>query len=594
MKKRMKSLIALGLSIFMLAGCGNSTTKQSESKSESQTVENSDMTLQQQETQVEESKYPEYLNLESARPIVKEDEEITLKVAVVRASVAETPVDEVWFAKFVEEKLNVNLEIEWLTSANVSERKTLMLAANDMPDIFINVLNDKEVVQYGVQNGQLMAISDYLSEELTPNILAQQEKYAPYMSAYKMSDGKMYTLPSIGTTGRFGDGNTLGTYCVFINREYLRAAGIEELPATVDEYVEMLRKFKTLDPKQFGVDEIYPLLTNTSWNDRIYIMNSYGWACVTGLEFTWPCWDTVKNQITIPVFEEERFADFVTLYHTLYKEGLLHPDYFSLNNQAVRALEVANAGGVNCDFAPSSFGGAASDYVYPKPLTSKWNDTPVATATNIVRSGRIHVSASTEYPEVCLRLLDYLCSDEGIVYYANSCPAGSEDTLGIIGGYNFDENGNFYYEDVKSGKYSDNYNYKCNAINLTPSTVLSDGDTAVLAQKLMGIENPGYPEWDLTNDVVYLNNYLRACAVEGHLVNSISLNILSDLGDDQDEYSDLKTVLDTYISGEFAKFVVGQRDLSELPDFFNEIKQMGGDRYSEIVLNAYKDYNHIP
>lgn len=590
MKKRMKSLIALGLSIFMLAGCGNSVTKQSESK----TVESTEVITQQQETQMEESKYPEYLNLESARPIVKEGEEITLKVAVARATIAESPVNEVWFAKFLEEKLNVNLEIEWVTSENSKERKTLMLATGDMPDIFINLLNNSDVVQYGVENGQLMAISDYVDEELTPNILAQWDKYAAYMETYKMSDGKIYTLPSISTTDRFGYGASLPIYNAFINRDYLKAAEIEELPETVDEFVDMLRKFKTLDPKQFGVDEIYPMLAVNGFQDRIYLMNAYGWGNVTGVEFTWPCWDTVENRIVIPCFQEEKFADFITLYHTLYSEGLLHPDYFSLDKQAVRALEATNAGGVNCDYAVSLWGGADSDFVFALPLASKWSETPVATANYAAREGRIHVSASTEYPEVCLRLLDYLCSDEGTVYYSYGCPAGSEDTLGIIKGYQIDNKvGDVIYEEVTSGKYPDNYNYTSNAISLTPSTVLSDGDVFLLAQKLAGIEKPEYGEMDLTHDVTYLNVYLKGTAVQGHLVNPISLHVLSGLGDVQGEYSDLKTVLDTYIKGEFAKFVVGQRDLSELPNFFKELKEMGGERYSEIVLNAYKDYKHV-
>lgn len=590
MKKRMKSLIALCLSIFMLAGCGNNVTKQSESK----TVESADVVTQQQETQMEDSKYPEYLNLESARPIVKEGEEITLKVAVVRASVAETPVNEVWFAKFVEEKLNVNLEIEWVTAASQKERKTLMLATGDMPDIFINVLDNNDVMQYGVENGQLMAISDYVDEELTPNILAQWDKYAEYMETYKMADGKIYTLPSINTIDRFGYGASLPMYGAYVNKDYLKAAEIEELPETVDEFVDMLRKFKTLDPKQFGVDEIYPMLAHNDWLDRIYLMNAYGWGNVTGLEFTWPCWDAVENRIAIPCFQEERFADFITLYHTLYSEGLIHPDYFSLDKQAVRALEGANAGGVNCDSAVSLFGGANSDFVFALPLSSKWSENPVATSAYAAREGRIHISSSTEYPELCLRLLDYLCTDEGIVYYSKGCPAGSEDSLGIINGYQIDEKaGKVIYEEVTSGKYKDSYAFTSNAVCLTPSSVLSDGDVYLLAQKVAGIENPEYNEMDLTDDNTYLNVYLRGTAVQEHLVRPISLHVLSGLGDAQGEFSDLKTVLDTYITGEFAKFVVGQRDLSELPDFFKELKAMGGERYSEIVLNAYKDYKHV-
>ena len=40
-------------------------------------------------------------------------------------------------------------------------------------------------------------------------------------------------------------------------------------------------------------------------------------------------------------------------------------------------------------------------------------------------------------------------------------------------------------------------------------------------------------------------------------------------------YTDLKTVIKNYVNTETAKFVVGQRSLDELSDFFDELKNMG-------------------
>lgn len=55
-------------------------------------------------------------------------------------------------------------------------------------------------------------------------------------------------------------------------------------------------------------------------------------------------------------------------------------------------------------------------------------------------------------------------------------------------------------------------------------------------------------------------------------------------------YTDLKTVIKNYVNTETAKFVVGQRSLDELSDFFDELKNMGIEEYIEICKDVYADY----
>ena len=55
-------------------------------------------------------------------------------------------------------------------------------------------------------------------------------------------------------------------------------------------------------------------------------------------------------------------------------------------------------------------------------------------------------------------------------------------------------------------------------------------------------------------------------------------------------YTDLYTVLNDHLTTEFAKFVVGQRSLDELPKFFEELKAMGLDEYVQMVNDAYTDF----
>ena len=56
-------------------------------------------------------------------------------------------------------------------------------------------------------------------------------------------------------------------------------------------------------------------------------------------------------------------------------------------------------------------------------------------------------------------------------------------------------------------------------------------------------------------------------------------------------YTDLKTVIKNYVDAETAKFVVGQRSLDELENFFTELADLGVDEYVSICEEAYADYN---
>ena len=54
--------------------------------------------------------------------------------------------------------------------------------------------------------------------------------------------------------------------------------------------------------------------------------------------------------------------------------------------------------------------------------------------------------------------------------------------------------------------------------------------------------------------------------------------------------NDLKTALDTYVSSETAKFIVGERPLSELDGFFDQLRKLNVEEYINIYRTAYQQY----
>ena len=110
MRKQIKSFVAFGLIFGLLAGCGNAQNQTKESNS-NETQTSSTVSSEVVSSEVVENKYPEYLNLDTYRPIVKEGEKVTLTMTMTPSSAATTEPDQRWFYQFIEENMNM-LEME--------------------------------------------------------------------------------------------------------------------------------------------------------------------------------------------------------------------------------------------------------------------------------------------------------------------------------------------------------------------------------------------------------------------------------------------------------------------------------------------------
>ena len=193
MRNKVWKLLALALSMSMLLGaCGQ--TADTDDKSEAVKTESSD--AKEEEEATPEIDYPEYLNLDSAYPIIKDEyaDDITLTVAFTVADGDVGEWDDLWISKYLSDKYNINLEVEYLTFGTRAERKNLMFAADELPDIIINGgMTTDELVKYGVEEGMFLQLDAYMNETLTPNILKYME--GDIKAACTATDGHIYTLP---------------------------------------------------------------------------------------------------------------------------------------------------------------------------------------------------------------------------------------------------------------------------------------------------------------------------------------------------------------------------------------------------------------
>ena len=160
---------------------------------------------------------------------------------------------------------------------------------------------------------------------------------------------------------------------------------------------------------------------------------------------------------------------------------------------------------------------------------------------------------------------------------------GSEDCLGMTEGISYDaETKTIIYHDVESGEFEGSWPYMVQKLKWAFNSAGNEYLAYEHIRELSGLSGLEFPEPSTTAAKQMYE------AAKGHLVSKLP-GVYMD-AETTTRYTDLYTVLNDHLTTEFAKFVVGQRSLDELPKFFEELKAMGLDEYVQMVNDAYTDF----
>jgi putative aldouronate transport system substrate-binding protein len=148
---------------------------------------------------------------------------------------AETPDPKI--EQLIEEKLNVNLEIQWIPATTYVDRMTAAFATGGLTDV-VNI-SMEGANKEAIRDGEFWEIGPYLDEyenlsKLNKDILKNM-----------MVDGKIYSLYQ---------GRPLSRQGVIYRKDWADNLGLSA-PTTTDEYYEMLRQFTENDPDQNGKND---------------------------------------------------------------------------------------------------------------------------------------------------------------------------------------------------------------------------------------------------------------------------------------------------------------------------------------------------
>jgi putative aldouronate transport system substrate-binding protein len=336
--------------------------------------------------------YPSYLNLGSSIPVVKSGQgnNITLSLAIVQPAANGGKWDGLWVAKYIKQYMNINLKVTQILDTALKDKKSLMFASGDLPDMMMNLgASTGEIYTYGQTNGQLLALDKYISKELTPNIYSWLAKRSDAKAASTTPDGHIYTLPKINDSTDAGNVSRL-----FINQTWLKKCGLTT-PTTLDSFVTMLETFKQKDPGGVGSKNVVPMGGGyaNSLNLGYYFLNAMGYVAGSSDNASYGLYPAIRNgKCELPCGNSELFLQYLTLMKKCYNEGLISKDYFTMDN--TEAVAQVTSGDVGVFGEPVYVTGIKTwaDWWAVKPLTSQWSSTPVWDTASSITVGNFAIS----------------------------------------------------------------------------------------------------------------------------------------------------------------------------------------------------------
>lgn len=518
-----------------------------------------------------------------------------------------------WWWRYAEYRLaqkgiNVKLNVTGAVGEEATTGKALRLGSGNLPDVMWGfTMSGPEIVLYGDGDGVMLDFTPYLNETDMPNAYeCSQTNGADAFAASISPKGKIYGMPYVvdRTLGWLA-GSSPNFNCTWINTTMLEQLGYE-MPTTKDELLTVLRAAKEYETE--SGKEMIPLLARDGGYLNMLVFAYLGFY---GADQAYGIQPGIKDgAITLPVYTEE-YREYLEFFHTLYEEGLISTEYFTMDGETQKALAkegnfLISASGLNeISDIPEVF----KQYTALAPIIFEDDTTPVASVTVPYTCNRVWASAKTEHPEEVAALLDLMYDDEAMMCYFYGPVLN--DPLGLVEAWQINEAGtDLVHAQVGAEKQYSTLNERQFAV-IAPCGLVGDCSTYTFYAKnvVAGLDfNLDYDEYvdcitgnkvTLTNKSGYKEKYDNSVDAYYRLnryyawinnLTTVRMSMLYCTAEESERITDLQSVLDSYIRENFAKFVTGGRSLDEFDAYQEELKQLGIEELLDIYQRGYEPY----
>ncbi len=299
----------------------------------------------------------------------------------------------VW--KYIEEKTGAAFNVQ-IPSGKIEDTLSLTVASGEMPDIMYT-LNKGLADKYGMQ-GALANILEYVDQ--MPNFKAWMEKYPQETQGSIAADGKMYIFPNEGISETNRN--------IWLYREDVFKEHNLQVPKTYDELYAVLKELKRLYP------DSYPFAFRTGSELRILrnLSANFGTNEDYYYDFDKKEWRYGPT--------EDNYKTLVTYLNKFYNEGLMPPDWLTVDVKQWQDLVSTNRAFVTVDYigridnfnVPLRKENPAFNMAFMAPPSGIEGVPQINPYLHFKISGMMVASTSKKIPDI-MKVMDYFYTDEG-------------------------------------------------------------------------------------------------------------------------------------------------------------------------------------
>jgi ABC-type sugar transport system, periplasmic component len=495
---------------------------------------------------------------EATYPIVTEP--LTLKAFQYQLENQQVDFDNLWFFTELEKKTGIHIEFEPVKDGDWKLKRNFMYADGNYPDIILR--GDPDAEEYGVQQGVLIPLEDLIPQYM-PNYYSRLNMNNAN-AAIPSSDGHTYYIGNLTAQNVNHEAN------FFINKAWLDALNLE-VPTTVEELTEVLRKFKTGDPNGNGEADEVPMIAADLIHQTQGVYTHFAMFGVPLSRFVYANVDD-DNNVYFPGYLPG-FRAAVEWLHQMYEEGILDPESLTQDSNVWGTKMNSGVNGfttylrlINSALSAET----AAQFVSIIPPAAEGYKAITPRILEVPTYGAALTIANQHVPET-LRWLDAQFETETMLESVNGPIGGDapiEDTMEInaegkyVVKYIPENNGLYEVVPVYHGQFFAPGDYYFDVFDMPPHRVERANYSAEY-------EAAGVLE---KNSFEYLYKLVKPTP------------------DETEELALLFTALENFMKESITSFIVNGVTDDSYNTFLETAKNVGADRYVEIYQGAYDKY----
>ncbi len=226
--------------------------------------------------------------------------------------------DRVWetnlFFTRMQEKTGISFQFnEYGSYSSWTERKAKIAEGTNLPDVLFKAELTPAETQAMYRAGVLIDLKPYL-EQYAPDLWKMLQENPEWMDAITLPDGAIAALPAFN---RLQNNDYL-----WVNTKWTERLGLE-IPTTAEELTAVLRAFREKDANGNGrADEVLTFIG--MWELR-FLGHAFG---IVDNDY----YVSVRDGQVVSSLDTDENRAFLTWLHTLWEEGLLDHNGFSLSS----------------------------------------------------------------------------------------------------------------------------------------------------------------------------------------------------------------------------------------------------------------------